>query len=64
MPTERKLVYRLDERMAASGVPKELHIILGDGMSGSALGTEDLLLVGRSQGIPFVEFLSYWADRV
>ena len=57
MPAERKLVYRLDEGLAPSGEPKELHIVFRHGLLGSGFGPTCVFLVGCSQGIPTPEFV-------
>lgn len=62
MSAERKLVYRLDEGVAPSGVPEELHIILGDGLSGSGIGATDLFLSGCPQGVPTFKLTPDWPE--
>lgn len=67
MSTEKKLVYRLDESLAPGGEPKELHLILWDGVFGGSPGTPSQVRSGCSQGVSFVEFTidrSLWNRKV
>jgi len=62
MPSERELVYKLDEGMALGGAPEKLYIILCNDLSGRGFRPENLFRFGCSQGTSFVKLTVDWAE--
>ena len=62
MSARRELVYKLDEDMATGREPKELHLVLSNGVSWSSLGATRLFQLRCPQGVSTLELVTDWAE--
>src|SRR5271157_694096 len=62
MSTKRELVYKLDESMAFSGVPKIIHLVFRDGLPWGRFREKDLFLAGCSPGLSASKSSANWPE--